>query len=78
MTDYSRHVEDVLLVEEAARMMGVPTKREVDTFGRPYLFIEVEGLQHMHKVAQEMGYPEVAEDIREMLARAKRVDRPVE
>lgn len=78
MEDHTRHEEDMLLVEGVARMMGVPTKREVDTFGRPRLCIELAGLQHMHRVALEMGQVEVAEDIRVMLARAKREERPIE
>lgn len=78
MEDHAWWAEDMRLVEEVARMMGVPTRREVDTFGRPRLCIELAGLQHMHRVALEMGQAEVAEDIRVMLAQAKRVERPVE
>ena len=76
MPDYTRNVEDAILVEEFARLLGIATERVVDTFGRPCLHVPVEGLQRMHETALSMGYPEVAEDIREMLARAKRVDHP--
>lgn len=73
MTDYAQDMEKLSVVAEVAWLVGVPTRRAVDTFGRPFLDIPVEGMQFMHSRALEMGQYEVAEDIRQMLARAERV-----
>lgn len=61
-------------VKEVSRLLGIPCREGRDAFGRPYLDIEMGGLQHMHEVAVSMGHVEVAAHIRQMLSRCKQVD----
>lgn len=56
-------------IMSCAHLMGVPCFKDVDTFGRVCLIIERAGLRRMHGKAVADGHHEVAEHIRQMLAR---------
>lgn len=76
MADGLEHEEKMIILAEVARLLGVPTRWGVDTFGRRSLHVPVAGLQLMHEHAMDMGQAEVAGDIRQMLAQAPRFRGP--
>lgn len=75
MTFYEQDKEKAEVFKDVARLMDVAVQEGVDTFGRPYLWVDLAGLRRMHETAVRMGNHVVAEDIRQMLAHGQRKEK---
>jgi hypothetical protein len=63
---------DVLeILKRIAILLEIPVREGRDTFGQKFLDIDTRGLQYLHEVSVDRGHVEVAEYIRQMLARGE-------